>query len=85
MFPVDGKFWMKILKISHHSLTFHLLEHSGADWGQEASAAIGFIKAIKTLLKKPYMTSKILNLTNNVFKKPRNPLKSLIFSKNFQK
>jgi hypothetical protein len=40
----------------------------GADWCQIASEAIGFIKAIETLLKKPYITLKSLKSTKNVFK-----------------
>jgi hypothetical protein len=35
----------------------------GVDWGQKTSAAKGFIKATKTLRKKPHIT----------LKKPRNP------------
>jgi hypothetical protein len=31
---------------------------SRADWDQKAPAAIGFIKATKTLLKKPYIALK---------------------------
>jgi hypothetical protein len=52
---------------------------SGADWGQKASAAIGFIET-ETLRKMPHITLKSLNSTKNVFKKPRNPWKSLNFS-----
>jgi hypothetical protein len=38
-----------------------------------AGAAIGFIKATKTLRKKPHIALKSLNSIKNVFKKPRNP------------
>jgi hypothetical protein len=37
-------------------------------WGQKASAAKDFIKATETLRKKPHITLKSLNSTNNVFK-----------------
>jgi hypothetical protein len=50
-----------------------MLTLSGVDWGQKASAAIGFIEATGKLRKSLTLLLKSLYSTKNVFKKPRNP------------
>jgi hypothetical protein len=58
----------------------------GVDWEQKASAAIGFIKTTEALKKiKPHITLKKPQFLKYVFEKPRNPWKSLNFSKKSSK
>jgi hypothetical protein len=61
---------MRCLIDRHHSIiSIHLRGVlPGADWGQKASTAIGFMKATETLRKKPHITLKSLCSTKNVIK-----------------